>query len=165
MDDTEISAPASAFNPPVFRYTVRTPETRHAALKKCADRVGMTPGQLVQALFDCLDLSRVDGQVVIAKEHFAKLFPRHETTKELADRATACGLTVRELKVFRALAAAAGELRLVRPATMDVTARSGVQPHLLDETYDRLLEKGFLAVWTGAGRGRRGFTIARMPEL
>ncbi|GLS29936.1 hypothetical protein SAMN04488498_104358 [Mesorhizobium albiziae] len=153
------------FNPPVFRYTVRTPETRHAALKKAAERVGMTPGELVQSLFDCLDLSRADGEVRIAREHFEKLFPRHETTRELAERAAACGLTVRELKVFRALAAAAGAIRIVRPSPMDITTRSGVAPAYLDTVYDKLLEKGFIAVSPSQGRGRRAFTIARIPEL
>lgn len=153
------------FDPPVFRYTVRTPETRHAALKERASRVGMTTGQLVQALFDCIDLSRADGQVSIAKEHFDRLFPRQETTKELERRAASCGLTARELKVFRALAAAAGPIRIVRPSAMDMTARSGVAASDLDTIYDRLLEKGFIAVSTSQGRGRRAFTIARMPEL
>lgn len=153
------------FDPPVFRYTVRTPETRHAALKKCAERVGMTPGQLVQSLFDCLDLSRADGQVAIAREHFEKLFPRQETTKELEQRASACGLTARELKVFRALASAAGPVRIVRPSPLDITARSGVSVALLDTVYDDLLAKGFLAVSPSQGRGRRAFVIARLPEL
>lgn len=153
------------FDPPVFRYTVRTPESRHAALKKCAARNGMTPGQLVQALFDCLDLSRADGQVAIAKEHFEKLFPRQETTKQLADRAASCGLTVRELKVFRALVASAGPLRIVRPSAIDITARSGVAASDLDTTYDSLLSKGFISIAPSQGRGRRAYTIARMPEL
>ncbi|MEO3997203.1 hypothetical protein [Mesorhizobium sp. CAU 1732] len=153
------------FDPPAFRYTVRTPESRHAALKQCAERVGMTPGQLVQALFDSIDLTSTDGHVQFAKEHFEKLFPRKETTKELAERAASVGMTVRELKVFRALAAAAGPVRIVNPMPSDVMARSGVAMAYLDETYDRLIAKGFIAVGTSGGRGRRRFTIARMPEL
>jgi len=152
------------FNPPVFRYTVRTPGTRHAALKKHADRVGMTPGQLVQALFDCLDLSRADGAVTIAKEHFDRLFPRVETTKELTERAASCGMKPVELKVFRALAAAAGETRIVTPSPIDIIARSGVGEHRLDEIYDRLIEAGFIGV-SSSRRGRRAFTICRIPEL
>jgi hypothetical protein len=151
------------FDPPVFRYTVRTPEARHAALKKHARRVGMTPGQLVQALFDCLDLAAADGIVKIATEHFEKLFPRHETTKELAERAASAGLTVRDLKVFRALAAMAGDLRLVRPAPMEVVARSGVDAAHLDQSYDRLIERGFIS--PNGRHGRRAFAICRMPEL
>lgn len=156
----------SIFNPPVFRYTVRTPESRHAAIKKAAQRVGMKPDQLVQALFDCLDLSRTDGVVGFAKDRFEKLFPRGaETTKELAELANSVGLTVRELKVFRALACAAGPLRMVRPGTMDISAASGVAPAYLDAVYDKLIEKGFLALAASQGRGKRCYHIARMPEL
>lgn len=165
IDINAMEEGASVFNPPVFRYTVRTPEARRAAIKKAARRVGMTDGQLVQALFDCLDLSSADGVVTIAKEHFDKLFPRGETTRELNERARSVGLTARELKVFRALAASAGITRIVRPDPFDITARSGVAANHLDTTYDGLLEKGFIGISPGAGRGRRTFTICRMPEI
>lgn len=153
------------FDPPAFRYTVRTPESRHAELKKRAARVSMTPGQLVQALFDSIDLTASDGQVGIAKEHFDRLFPRAETTKELTDRAASVGLTARELKVFRALVAAAGPIRIVQPSPSDIASRSGVGESYHDAVYDRLMAKGFIALGLSAGRGRRRFTIARMPEL
>lgn len=153
----------SEFNPPIFRYTVRTPESRREALKKHARRIGMTDGQLVQALFDCLDLTTSDA-VKIAREHFERLFPRHETTRELADRAAAVGLTVRDLKVFRALAAAAGDIAVVTPSPMDITTRSGVDAAHLSEAYDRLTERGFISPRT-FNRGRRSFAICRMPDL
>jgi len=153
----------SEFVSPIFRYTVRAPETRHEAIKRHARRIGMTDGQLVQELFDCLDLAAADGAVKIAADRFARLFPRHETTKELAQRASRLGLTPRDLKVLRALVAAAGEFRVVTPSPMDITARSGVDAAHLDETYERLTERGFISPRT-FHRGRRSFNICRMPD-
>lgn len=156
----------NTFNPPAFRFTVRTPESRHAAIKKAAAKVGMTPGKLVQALFDTLDLSRFDGDIAKAAERFERLYPRIEKdTKELAERAASVGMTVRELRVFRALVAIGGAVQIVRPNAMDVTSRSGVAGAYLDEAYDALLTKGFIALAPSQGRGRRAFQIARMPEL
>jgi hypothetical protein len=152
------------FEPPVMRYTVRTPEARHEALKASAKRVGMTPGQLVQALFDQIDLTRIEGDVMAAKRHFDRLYPAKATTKELAARAASCGLTVSQLKIFRALSAVAGDLRIVTPSAGDIAARSGLGEHLHDELYDQLIATGFIALHA-ANRGRRVFTICRIPEL
>jgi hypothetical protein len=151
------------FDPPIYRFSVRAAESRHQALKELALRANMTPQQLVQSLFDCIDLTGADGKVRLALEHFHKLFPADETTKELAARAASVGLTARELKVFRAVAAAAGIVGIVRPEPMDIAARSGVAPALHDQIYDRLLEKGFLAA--ASGRGLRSFRICRMPDI
>lgn len=152
------------FDPPVLRYAVRMSKVRHEALKKCAERLGMKPDQLVQSLFDCTDLTRVDGKARLAKDHFDKLFPGKATTKELAARAASCGMTVSQLRLFRALAEVAGELRIVTPQAGDIAARSGLGEHLHDELYDQLIASGFIAL-RSANRGRRSFTICRMPEL
>lgn len=156
----------TTFDPAAFRFTVRTPESRHAAIKKAAARVGLQPGQLVQALFDKLDLSCIEGNIAAAAAHFEKLYPRADkTTKELTERAQSNGMTVRELKVFRALVAAGGAVRIVRPSALDVTTCSGVAETYLDEVYDSLLAKGFIALAPSQGRGRRAYQIVRMPEL
>lgn len=155
----------SVFDAPVFRYTVRTPESRHGAIKARAERCGLTPGQLVQALFDRIDLTRDDGDIAAAIADFNRLFPAIETTRQLSDRARSVGLTVRELKVFRALSMMAGAIRVVRPHAMDVAARSGVSPAHIDGAIDRLVEKGFIAVAPSTGRGRRAYSICRMPDL
>lgn len=153
------------FDPPVFRYTVRTPESRQAAIKAAAKRAGMTPGQLVQTLFDRLDLSLPAGEIAKAVEEFKKLFRAPESSRELAERAAKVGMTARELKVFRALCAAAGPLLIIRPSAMDISTRSLVDPNHLDEAYDGLLAKGFLAVSPSQGRGRRCFCIVRMADI
>jgi hypothetical protein len=150
-----------SFDPPIYRFSVSTPESRYAALKDAARRAGMTPQQLVQSLFDCLDLT--GSEIRPAVQYFEKLFPREETTKELAERAASIGLTARELKVFRALAAAAGIVGIVRPESHDIAARSGVAPALHDDCFDRLLAKGFIAAVPG--RGMRAFRICRMPDV
>jgi hypothetical protein len=158
---TESSA---LLDPTVFRYTVRTPEARHGAIKDAARRHGMTPGQLAQALFDRLDLTGGDGFVAAAVEDFRRLYGKADTA-ELAKRAASCGLTVKQLRVFRALAEAAGPTRIVRPSALDISARSMVPAHDLQPAYDRLLEKGFIAIAPSQGRGRTGYAIARMPEV
>lgn len=156
----------TTFDPPAFRFTVRTPESRHAAIKKAATRMGMTPGQLVQALFDRLDLSKIDGGIAAAADDFQRLYPRPDkVTKELTDRANSVGLTVNELKVFRALVSVGGAVRIARPNAMDMEAISGVTEGRLDDIYDALMTKGFIALAPGGGRTRRAFQIARMPEL
>ncbi|MCA0275850.1 MAG: hypothetical protein LCH86_07595 [Proteobacteria bacterium] len=156
----------NSFNPPAWRFTVRTPETRYTAIREAANRVGMEPGQLVQALFDTLDLSRVEGDIARAATRFEALYPKIEKdTRLLAERAASVGMTVRELRVFRALVNCAGMVRIVRPGSFDIAAKSGVAASYLDETYDALLTKGFIALAPSQGRGRRAYVIARMPDL
>lgn len=151
------------FDPPIYRYTLRANGARHEALKERAAQLGMQPGQLMQALFDAVDLTSADGQVAFAKDRFDRLIPRAETTKELAERAASVGLTTRELKVFRALANAAGACRVVSVHPMDISAASRVSVPMLDDVFDRLTAKGWIAE---AGRqGRRRFTICRMPDV
>ncbi len=156
----------NTFDPPVLRFTVRAPESRYAAIREAARKAGMQPGQLVQALFDRLDLSRYEDDIAAAIARFERLYPRNEKDKkEMAARAASVGLTVRELKVFRALVAVAGAVRIVRPSVFDIAARTGVSECYLDETYDALMTKGFIALAPSQGRSRRTFTICRMPEL
>lgn len=152
------------FDPSCFRFTVQTPESRYAAIKARARTLGLTPGQLVQALFDMIDLSRCDGEVGAAAKHFRETYSPLASPKALADRAARCGLTVRELKVFGALAEAASVTQIVRPNLLDLTAKSGVAERYLDESFDGLLEKGFIAIAPSTGRGRRAYTICRSPE-
>lgn len=156
----------NSFNPPAFRFTVRTPETRYAAIRQAAQRIGLQPGQLVQALFDMLDLSRIEGDIAKAAVRFEAVFPKiAKDTRELTERAASVGMTARELRVFRALVNAAGVVRIVRPNALDIATASGVAAAYLDETYDALQTKGFIALAPSQGRGRRAYTIARMPEL
>lgn len=151
--------PIPALDPSVFRFTVRAPEARYAALKKAALRVGMEPGALVQALFDRLDLT---VPVTLLARPLYFMHPE-ESPKELQARAGAAGLTVKELKVLRALAGAADAEHLVRPVAGDVAAVSMVPADALEEVYDRLVEKGFLAV-RDSRRRKRCYRIARLPE-
>lgn len=151
--------PSHALDPSVFRFTVRAPEARYAALKKAALRVGMDPGALVQALFDRLDLT-VPVQLLAQPVYF--LHPE-ETAKELQERAAAAGLTAKELKVLRALAAAADRDHFVRPVANDVSATTMVPADALEEVYDRLVEKGFLAV-RDSRRRKRCYRVTRLPE-
>lgn len=155
----------TTFQPPVFRFTVRTPEARYGRIREAARAAGLTTGQLVQALFDRLDLTDADGVVRDALKHFHETCRAIEPTKAMARRAAACGLTVKELKVFRALAERAGDARIVRPAAIDIAPRAMVPEDELESVYDRLTEKGFLAIAPGTGRGRRAYRIARIPEL
>ncbi|QKV20262.1 hypothetical protein [Oricola thermophila] len=157
---------SATFDPPIYRFTVRAPESRHNAIRLAAARHGMTPGQMVQALFDRIDLTALDGEVAKAAAHHKALFPKtRETTRELAERAKSVGLSVRELKVFRALADMAGVGGIVRPMAMDIETRSGVAASHVEAAYQVLLDKGFIAVAPSTGRGRRAFTICRMPEI
>ncbi len=149
---------------PIFRFTVRTPESRHGAIKDAAKKAGLTPGQLAQALFDRIDLTGGDGFVGKAVEDFRRVYGKADT-KELAKRAAECGLTVKQLRVFRALVECSGPERIARPSAMDMSARSMVPASDLQPCYDRLLEKGFIAAAPSRGRGRTAYSICRLPEI
>lgn len=146
------------FDPPVFRYTVRTPEARHEALKAAAHAAGLEPGQLVQALFDRLDLTAA-GAALSRPAWFAT-----DDAKALGRRAAAAGLTLREIRVLRALALAVDGKGTVRPNAFDISASTMIPADDLPRVYERLVGKGFIAIASTSLRGRRSYRIARLPE-
>lgn len=150
-------------NPAIFRFTVRTPESRYGAIKEAARKYQIPEGRLVQALFDRLDLEFSSVDIANAVQHHRAIWPLNETTKELHDRATSLGLTVKELKVFRALREYADMTgRVVTdPENIGIKAMVPISEH--DTIYDRLLTLGYIAVAPGP-YGHRVFNIARIPE-
>jgi hypothetical protein len=158
-------AEGRTFDPPIYRYTVRTPESRERAIRAAAEAAGMTPGQLVQALFDRLDLSDMRAVIAPATARFARLFRPGDDGAAVKAYADRLGLTVAELRVFRALAELASGTGIVRPSPGDVFARSGVAEARLAGAYEGLLRKGFIGAAPSQGRGRTAYAIRRCPEL
>lgn len=154
--------PEAAFDPPVFRFTVCTVGARNDAIKAAAAAKRLHPNQLMQALFDRLDLDAGSVDMADAINMCKAIWPPDETAKQLQDRAAAAGLTVKELKVLRALAECLDTRGYVQPVPKDIGTKAMVPADEHRAIYDRLLVKGFIK-HAGKRFRKLTFTLIRLP--
>ncbi len=88
----------------IYPYAVRCDRQRNAAIERAARAAGLSPTSFVQQQFDRM----VDGIMPDAKA-VEKAERAADPSRAEADDAKASGLTVGELRVYRAVAAAADE--------------------------------------------------------
>lgn len=155
----------------IFRYTVRAPAIRERAIRDAARRLGVEPGQLVQMMFDRLNVTALDhlteglrGQVA----GFARAWREidvHGREHRVRDLASDAGLPVKTLRVLAALAEATGGGMVCRSNEAELGARSGLADCHVDAHLDALMAAGWIAPVHGCGRTRRTWTILRVPTL
>lgn len=155
----------------IYRYTVRAAAVRERAIREAARRLGVEPGQLVQMLFDRLNVTALDHIVEGLRcqvTGFVRAWREIDVQgreNRVRDLATEAGLPVKTLRVLAALADAAGGGMVCRSGEAELGARSGLADCHVDDHLDALMAAGWIAPVHGSGRTRRTWTILRVPAI
>ena len=131
----------------------------------------MEPGQLVQMLFDRLNVTALDHvsdgmarQVTGFVRSFREI-DVHGREHRVAAAAAEAGMPMKTLRVLAALAEAAGGSLVCRSSEAEIGARARIADCSIDGHLDALMAAGWIAPAHGCGRVRRTWSILRVPTL